>query len=287
MSTYCNLEAYKYNFFSAIPIPRTGEALILSGGIGADLLITPNINPAFIRRGKYTQLVRIKTGPQTVSGEIRCYCKSQTYQFRIRYNATCCVSSPLEAWANQCPDLNRLAEAYYLSLFTAEAAGYEMNDLAKFQKKLNTDILSMVKDENGLQIGPLQSVQVEMDAEYRAHLHSMQKDTEKVELETHRIKNADQLHQAPITSETALLRDVLDGKKTLDDVLQESKQRKIEDVDRLKTLLEKLNELRSSGVIGEEIYQQVTLQQLTQLAPTLQFQQLESPEQLAPDPEDL
>lgn len=287
MSTYCNLESYKYNFFTTIPIPHTGEALILSGGIGADLLITPDINPGFIRKGKYTQLVRIKTGPQPVSGVITCYCKSQTYQFHIRYNATCRVSNPLEAWANQCPDLNQLAEEYYLNLFSAEAMCYEMNDLAKFQKQLNTEILAKVKDENGLQIGPLQSVQVEMDAEYRAHLRSMQKDTEKVELETHRIKNADQLHQSPITSESALLRDVLDGKKTLDEVLQESKHRKVEDVTRLKTLLEQLNELRTSGVIEEEIYQQVTLQQLTQLAPTLHLQQLENPEQLAPDPEDL
>ena len=290
MSTYYNTEPYKSSkcgFFATIPIPNTGEALILSGGIGPDLLVSPNMDPSLIRKGKYTKLVRIDTGLQHISGTAACYCKSQTYQFHIRYSCTCHVHKPLEVWANHCPDMNPLAEEYYQNLFSMMATSYEMQDLSSFQAQLSEKMLTAVNDVSGLRIGPLKSVQVEMDAEYRAHLRSMQKDTEKTELETHRIKNAGQLQQSPITAKVALLRDVLDGKRTLDEVLQVNKDRNLEDIARLKTLLEQLNEMRSSGVIDEENYQRMMEHQFTQIAPTLPFKQLGSAGGLAPDAEDL
>lgn len=287
MSTYCNIEPYKCGFFATIPIPNMGEALILSSGIGVDLLVTPNMDPSLIRKGKYTKLVRIDTGLQRISGTITCYCKSQTYQFHIRYSCSCQVNEPLEAWTNHCPDLNQLAEEYYLNLFSTMAMSYEMGDLPSLQAQINKKMSTAVSDISGVRIGPLKTVQVEMDAKYRAHLRSIQEDDEKTELETHRIQNAEQLRQSPITAKVALLRDVLDGKKTLDEVLQVNKARNLEDIAHLKTLLEQLKEMWSSGVIDEENYQRMVMHQYEQIASTLPFKQLQSAEHLAPDSEDL
>lgn len=285
-TSYCSIEPYANKFFTTIPIPNGSEALILIRGVDPDLLVTPSVSPAKIRRGKYTQLVRLRTDQQTVSGQISCYCKSQTYQFHISYKAACHVCDPMAAWSSQCPDPAVIAEEYYRSLFSMEAVKHDIQDVASLQNALNSK-LQNIQIERGLQIGPLQSVQVDMDAEYRAHLRSMQKDTEIVEAEIHRVKNADQFHNAPITAENAMLRDVLDRKKTLDEMIQESKQRRAEDFAQAKTLLEELNDLRRSGLINEDAYERAVNSHLSQLTAPRGQPPGSQGQLYAPDPEDL
>lgn len=59
-----------------------------------------------------------------------------------------------------------------------EAAKYEMQVAVAFQSKLTANFQNSIQVESGLQIGPLQSIQVEMDAAYHAHLRAMQQDAE-------------------------------------------------------------------------------------------------------------
>lgn len=288
-NTYYSVESYKAKLlFTSIPVPNGNEALILAGGISPDLLVTANVNPAAIRRGNYTKLARIKMDQQTVSGRIACYSKGQIYRFQIYYKAVCHVCDPMVVWSSQCPDPGAIAEEYFCNLFSTEAKKYEMQDLVEFQNNLSTSFQGKVQTESGLQIGPLQSVHVDMDEEYREHLRAIQKDMETVEVEIQRVKNAEQLHQAPITAENAMLRDVLDKKKTLDEVLQESKLRKLEEFGQVKTLLEQLNDLRASGQISEEVYQGIVNKQLQQFALAAHTEQQNNPEQpYAPNQEDM
>lgn len=82
-----------------------------------------------------------------------------------------------------------------------------------------------------------------------------------------------------------MLRDVLDGKKTLDQVPQERKQRKVDDLSQLKTLLGQLNDLRASGLISEDAYQEAASKQPKQLSASPRTESQGSVERLyAPRP---
>lgn len=284
---YCK-EAYELKYiFTQVPVPQPDEAIVLTDGVSENLLIRPTTSPRAIRAGKYTKIVRVKTGPKTISGELYCYCKQQVYQFRIYYKTTCQVCDPMAVVNAHFPDMRIMSDEFYQNLFDTAASNYDMRDSSLLQQQLLSELRESVQIEDGLQVGPLRSLQVKIDEDYRNHLRLMQKDTETVEAEIHRMKNSDELSKLDITEKSALLRLVLDGKKTVDEVLQESRQRKIENYSQFKIWLTEMNELRKEGLIDEALYQNMVQTQSSQLTFAASIVQTEKLAELyAPDAED-
>lgn len=253
---FIKTESYKNGLFAKIPIPDGNEKLILTGGIGPDLLVEPGITSTAIRRGKYQTLIRVHTGQRLISEEIACYCSDQYYQFHIRYTMPFRVNDQIAVWRGTSSEIEENIRIYVKEQADISAARFDMKQLHEFQSELNHNLCVQL-EENGFLIGPCQNLHVEPAPEYRTFVGSLKKDQEKAQRVLASLQNANAVEQAAeLTESAALMRDLMDGKLSADEMIQLKKNRSMDDFNRIKSMISDFDEMRRDGKIDEETYQQ-------------------------------
>ncbi|MBQ3604307.1 MAG: hypothetical protein IJA02_10735 [Clostridia bacterium] len=249
---------YTTGFFVKLPVPSNGEAILLSGENGILEINSQNRNSipiGQIRNGKYSKQIRVDISAHNIEFSFEAFSANMVNKFKFAVIASCLVNNPIEIYKLKIGDMCSFVSSSIENTIKDMALLYNPDELASLLSDLESKQTALTSELIGAKVSNIK-VSIENDELYRGHLKKKISIDNEAELKRLELEAAADLSNTTISDTTAILTDVVSGKKSISEAYGELKQirsndfeEKIKQFNNLSNLFKKLVD---DGMLTEE-----------------------------------
>lgn len=257
-------EKFSNGFFTMVPNPQAGTAIILSVKEKTDgmRVIDWNnrITPKEVKKGKYDWLVEVDVMPHAMEIEMQTMSANHIYSFKIKLRVRVTVIDPKRIYLSGIRDMENAVRNSLEGVIDECSEECEIHEIKRLKEKIRENFSVAYDMEEGFRV-EVQNIIVDMDEQVKAQLREKEDLVVKKQLREKEVEMANELYNK-YGPETGMFINIIKGEKNPEEIEKYRRTERAEEfntqINMAERTMELFQKMQDSGMISENDMQKIT-----------------------------